>query len=67
MITSTATGDKDISDVLNGGYKVHPVPPPNSAAVDKMTNIKAIGCNNKDILLILGYASSGEPHKIGRK
>ncbi|KAI4833699.1 uncharacterized protein MKS88_000364 [Plasmodium brasilianum] len=67
IITSTATGDKDIREVLNGGYKVHPVPPPNSAAVDKIINIKAIGCNNKDILLILGYESSGDPHKIGKK
>ncbi|GGM95772.1 hypothetical protein GCM10010106_50850 [Thermopolyspora flexuosa] len=67
IITSTATGDNDIKDVLNGGYKVHPVPPPNSAAVDNITKTKAIGCNSKDILLILGYANSGDPHKIGRK
>ncbi|SCL84028.1 hypothetical protein PBSP11RLL_000511900, partial [Plasmodium berghei] len=64
IITSTATGDKDIKDVLNGGYRVHPVPPPNSAAVDNITNINAIGCNNKDILFILGYANSDDPHKI---
>ena len=30
-------GDKLMKEVLNGGYKVHPVPPPNSEIKERMT------------------------------
>ena len=31
-------GDKLINEVLNGGYNVHPVPPPNSEIKDRIRN-----------------------------
>jgi hypothetical protein len=47
--------------VLNGGYKVHPDPPPNSV----MTDIISRRYERKRIkiekLFTLGYTTSGEP------
>jgi hypothetical protein len=40
MITSTATGDRLIKEVLKGGYKVQPVAPPNSEVVERITHTK---------------------------
>jgi len=30
-------GDKDMKEVDNGGYNVHPVPPPNSEIIDRIS------------------------------
>ena len=30
-------GDKPMKEVLNGGYNVHPVPPPNSEIKERIT------------------------------
>jgi len=67
MMTSTPTGDKLISDVLSGGYNVQPVPLPNSLFIAKSTKVYDSGIAKTDILLILGYATSGAPKYIGAK
>jgi hypothetical protein len=66
-MTSTPTGDKLISDVLSGGYNVQPVPLPNSLFKDKSTKVYDSGITKTDILLTLGYATSGAPKYIGTK
>jgi hypothetical protein len=67
-MTSTPTGDKLISDVLNGGYNVQPVPLlQNSLFKDKSTKVYDSGIIKTDILLTLGYATSDAPKYIGTK
>ena len=36
-ITAVLEGDKLMKEVLNGGYNVHPVPPPNSEIKERIT------------------------------
>ena len=60
-------GDKLIKEVLNGGYNVHPLPPPNSVKIEKITKIYEIGIINIDKLFTLGYTTSGDPINIGTK
>ena len=61
IMTSTPTGDTLINDVLNGGYNVQPVPPPNSPVTDNITKIYDNGNIKIDILFTLGYTTSGAP------
>jgi len=54
-------GDIDMKDVDSGGYKVHPVPPPNSEikeSIRKRYETKRIKIEK---LLILGNTTSGDP------
>ena len=37
MRKAVLEGDKLIKEVLNGGYNVHPVPPPNSEIKERIT------------------------------
>ena len=60
-------GDKLIKEVLNGGYNVHPVPPPNSDIKLKIMKRYERNKINIEKLLTLGYTTSGEPWKIGTK
>jgi len=49
----------------NGGYKVHPVPTPDSTSLE-CNNKKSDGINNQKLMLFnLGKAISGAPNKIG--
>ena len=54
-------GDKLINEVLNGGYNVHPVPPPNSEIKDRIRNRYERDRINIEKLLTLGYTTSGDP------
>jgi hypothetical protein len=60
-------GDKLIKEVLKGGYNVHPVPPPNSVHKESITKRYETGRMRIDKLLTLGYTTSADPRKIGRK
>jgi len=61
MIRSPDTVERLIREVLNGGYNVQPVPPPNSLSVDSMSNTKATGSSKKEKALTLGNMTSGAP------
>jgi len=37
ILWAVVEGDKLMKEVLNGGYNVHPVPPPNSEIKEKIT------------------------------
>ena len=67
MIISIPTGDKLIWLVLRGGYNVQPVPPSNSLYIDKNIVTYDKGIIMIDILLTLGYATSGAPNNMGIK
>ena len=54
-------GDKLIKEVLNGGYNVHPVPPPNSEIKERIINKYDMKRINIEKLLTLGYTTSGDP------
>jgi len=54
-------GDKLIKEVLNGGYNVHPVPPPNSDIKERIRNIYERKRIRIEKLLTLGYTTSGDP------
>lgn len=56
---------KLISVVLSGGYNVQPIPFPYSLNSDEINKPYDKGITNKDILLTLGYPTSGEPINIG--
>ena len=60
-------GDKLMKEVLNGGYNVHPVPPPNSVDKESITKRYEKGRMKIDKLLTLGYTTSADPRKIGTK
>ena len=51
--------------LLNGGYKVHPVPTPLSTTLDNKRNTKEGGSSQNEILFILGNDISGAPIIIG--
>ena len=54
-------GDKLMKEVLNGGYNVHPVPPPNSEIKERITKITERKRIKMEKLFTLGYTTSGEP------
>ena len=59
--------DNCISVVLSGGYNVQPIPLPNSLQIDSIIQTYEKGIIKIDILLTLGYPTSGEPINIGMK
>jgi len=54
-------GDKLIKEVLNGGYNVHPVPPPNSDIKESITRRYERKRIKIEKLFTLGYTTSGDP------
>ena len=54
-------GDKVIKEVDNGGYNVHPVPPPNSEIKERIRKIYESNRIKIEKLLTLGYTTSGDP------
>ena len=54
-------GDKLKKEVLNGGYNVHPVPPPNSEIKERITKRYERERIKIEKLLTLGYTTSGDP------
>ena len=54
-------GDKDMNEVDNGGYNVHPVPPPNSDIKERIRKIYEMKRIKIEKLLTLGYTTSGDP------
>jgi hypothetical protein len=60
-IKDTLEGDKLIKEVLNGGYNVHPVPPPNSETRERITRKYEREKTKIERLFSLGYTTSGDP------
>jgi hypothetical protein len=58
---ATLEGDKLIKEVLNGGYNVHPVPPPNSETRERTTRKYERKRSKREKLFTLGYTTSGDP------
>ena len=56
-----------MKEVLNGGYNVHPVPPANSEIKERITKRYERERIKIEKLFTLGYATSGDPWKIGTK
>ena len=54
-------GDKLMKEVLNGGYNVHPVPPPNSEIKERIKKRYERERIKIEKLLTLGYTTSGDP------
>ena len=54
-------GDKLMKEVLNGGYNVHPVPPPNSDIKESIRKRYERERIKIEKLLTLGYTTSGDP------
>jgi hypothetical protein len=54
-------GDKLIKEVLNGGYNVHPVPPPNSEIKERIRKRYERERIKIEKLFTLGYTTSGDP------
>jgi hypothetical protein len=54
-------GDKLIKEVLNGGYNVHPVPPPNSDIKESIMKRYERERIKIEKLFTLGYTTSGDP------
>jgi hypothetical protein len=54
-------GDKLMKEVLNGGYNVHPVPPPNSETREKIIRKYERKRIKIEKLFTLGYTTSGDP------
>ena len=54
-------GDKLIKEVLNGGYNVHPVPPPNSEMKEKIMKKYERERIKIEKLFTLGYTTSEDP------
>ena len=54
-------GDKLMKEVLNGGYNVHPVPPPNSEIKERIMKRYERKRIKIEKLLTLGYTTSGDP------
>ena len=52
-------GDKLIKEVLNGGYNVHPVPPPNSEIKERIRKRYERERIKIEKLFTLGYTTSG--------
>ena len=60
-ITAVLEGDKLMKEVLNGGYNVHPVPPPNSEIKERIRKRYERERIKIEKLLTLGYTTSGDP------
>jgi hypothetical protein len=58
---ATLEGDKLMKEVLNGGYNVHPVPPPNSEIKEKIMKRYERNRIMIEKLFTLGYTTSGDP------
>ena len=56
-----------MKEVLNGGYNVHPVPPPNSEIKERIRRRYEGKRIKIEKLFILGYTTSGDPWKTGAK
>ncbi len=54
-------GDKVMKEVDNGGYNVHPVPPPNSEIKERIRKRYERERIKIEKLLTLGYTTSGDP------
>jgi len=54
-------GDKLIKEVLNGGYNVHPVPPPKSEKHERIARKYERKRSKIERLFTLGYTTSGDP------
>ena len=54
-------GDKVIKEVDNGGYNVHPVPPPNSEIKEMIRKRYERNRIKIEKILTLGYTTSGDP------
>jgi len=54
-------GDKLMKEVLNGGYNVHPVPPPNSEIKERIAKRYERKRSKIEKLFTLGYTTSGDP------
>ena len=54
-------GDKLMKEVLNGGYNVHPVPPPNSEIKERIRKRYESERIKIEKLFTLGYTTSGDP------
>ena len=54
-------GDKDMKEVDNGGYNVHPVPPPNSEIKESIRKRYESERIKIEKLFTLGYTTSGDP------
>jgi hypothetical protein len=54
-------GDKLMKEVLNGGYNVHPVPPPNSETKERSARKYERKRIKIEKLFTLGYTTSGDP------
>ena len=54
-------GDKLMKEVLNGGYNVHPVPPPKSEIKERIRKRYERERIKIEKLLTLGYTTSGDP------
>ena len=67
IIRPVLEGDKDMKEVDNGGYNVHPVPLPNSEIKERIRKRYERKRINIEKLLTLGYTTSGDPWKIGTK
>jgi hypothetical protein len=58
---ATLEGDKLMKEVVNGGYNVHPVPPPNSEIKERIRRRYEGKRIKIEKLFILGYTTSGDP------
>jgi hypothetical protein len=54
-------GDKLMKEVLNGGYNVHPVPPPNSEIKERIRRRYERKRIKSERLFTLGYTTSPDP------
>ena len=61
IIKAVLEGDKLMKEVLNGGYNVHPVPPPNSEIKERITKRYERERIKIEKLFTLGYTTSGDP------
>jgi hypothetical protein len=50
-----------MKEVLNGGYNVHPVPPPNSEIKERIRRKYERKRTKIERLFTLGYTTSGDP------
>ena len=61
IMKTVLEGDKLMKEVLNGGYNVHPVPPPNSEIKERIRKRYERERIKIEKLLTLGYTTSGDP------
>ena len=61
IMKAVLEGDKLMKEVLNGGYNVHPVPPPNSEIKERIRKRFEIERIKNEKLFTLGYTTSPDP------